>query len=302
MKILFQLVAGLLSLMRLLPLSARRLLGGWAGFLFGCFPTRERLITQLQLECVFGKNKHISPRDVFRNIGIIAGESLGIEKTLRNCSETIQCDNWNELHEIMNSERGVLALTAHFGSWEILAGYMAAEGIDLTVIGREARVKPLQELLSRVRKESGVKTVWRSNTAGRREIVRGLRTPGRVVAALIDQDTQVKSEFVPFFGLPAKTPSSLIELAKRYKSRIVTAFIARTSDNTFKVLVSPLADELSVTEVLKEYNQRLEDIIRAYPEQWVWFHKRWCSQPSRSRLSSSNYITFLQNMCARRQE
>jgi Kdo2-lipid IVA lauroyltransferase/acyltransferase len=289
---LFQLFASV-------PMPLRQAIGRAAGWIFSRLPSRERAITEAQLRCVL---RDTSPSrtatKVFQHIGVVAAESLNLKPFLRQSDRYIRCSNLDEIKRLLSEDRGILALTAHLGNWDLLAGYMVRQGIPLTVIGREARSKVLQEVLSQLRTNLRVETIWRSDTTGTRRIIKELTTPGHVVAALIDQDTQVKSVYVPYFDLEAKTPSSIIELAKRRGSNIVSVFMVRTATDQFEIFVEAISVESSTEEILCEYNKRLENLVRQYPEQWVWFHKRWCSRPERARFYTREYLQFLRERCS----
>ncbi len=114
------------------------------------------------------------------------------------------------------------------------------------------------------------------------------------MAALIDQDTRVDSVFVPFLGTPAKTPSALVDLGKRYNARFVSAFIIRTKGTHFEIHTEELDSSKSTEEILAEYHRNLERLIRERPDQWVWIHKRWRSDPSGTTLGTRDYLKKLE--------
>jgi KDO2-lipid IV(A) lauroyltransferase len=143
-----------------------------------------------------------------------------------------------------------------------------------------------------MREQYGVETIWRSDRAGLKRLLSCFRER-RVIAALIDQDTKVESVFVPFFGRPTRTPSSLIELGKKFNARFVYAFIVRTSTGRFDLRVGEIANALETESILSEYSAQLQAIIESHPEQWVWFHKRWRSDPSGTTLGSRQYLAWL---------
>jgi KDO2-lipid IV(A) lauroyltransferase len=114
------------------------------------------------------------------------------------------------------------------------------------------------------------------------------------MAALIDQDTRVDSVFVPFLGAPAKTPSALVDLGKRFNARFVSAFIVRTRGTHFEIHANELDGSKSTEEILEEYHRNLERRIRERPDQWVWIHKRWRSDPSGTTLGTKEYLKRLE--------
>ena len=69
----------------------------------------------------------------------------------------------------------------------------------------------------------------------------------------------------------------------------VSAFLFRTGWFRYTMFVEEIPSSSSEYEILHSYNQRLEALIRRYPDQWVWFHKRWRSLPDGTTLSSREY-------------
>jgi KDO2-lipid IV(A) lauroyltransferase len=144
-----------------------------------------------------------------------------------------------------------------------------------------------------MREAYGIDTIWRADKSGIKRIINCFKER-RVMAALIDQDTRVDSVFVPFFGTPAKTPSALVDLGKRFNARFVSAFIIRTSGTQFEIHTAELDASQNPEEILAEYHQNLERLIRDYPDQWVWIHKRWRSGPSGTTLGTKEYLKTLE--------
>ncbi|WKZ56962.1 MAG: hypothetical protein QY326_09535 [Bdellovibrionota bacterium] len=276
-----------------LPLSLRRFLGRVGGTLFAKLPTRERRIAALQYECVFGERP--SQRflaDVFSHIGMQSLEAMGLTPFTRDDTSLVQCNDWQYIHEVLNSNRGLVALTAHTGNWDLVGAYMVSRGIPVTTVARPGRSPAVHQALAYMRSRYGIDTIWRTGPASARTILKVLAQRG-VVAALIDQDTDVASTMIPFFGLPASTPSGIVDLAHRTGAAVCSVFSRRRADGSYLISVTPFDDSLSEEQVLKEFNTRLEDWIRIDPAQWVWFHKRWRTLQNGERLSTKRYLERL---------
>ena len=279
-------------------------LGRLLGWCFSAIPTRERAIAELQLRKVVPQ---ISPRQTVRRLYGNLGTSI-LESIMLACfkpvtkiqfsaetglppstSSDITADQWQTLYRLLKapSGRGILCLTGHVGNWDLLGARIASSGIPLTVIGREARNPLFHRLLVWLRGRAGLNTIWRNEKGALKSLVRALSSPG-IVAALIDQDTHVDSIMSPFFGVPVKTPSALIELALRLDCHIVSAFYLRQGCGSFKFEIRELYDPAAKSElgssrteaptaesIARAYHAHLEEIICRYPDQWVWMHKRW---------------------------
>lgn len=276
-----------------IPFSIRSSIGGALGYVVGSLPLRETKIAALQLQAFMPDQNAASvvPK-IFAHVGRSILESFNLAPLTRAPFSHVTCDNWGEIEQWAKGDRPIVALTAHTGNWDLLAAYVIARGLKVSTIGREARNPDLQVALRAMRDAYGIETIWRSDKSGVKRIV-GCFKERRIIAALIDQDTRVDSCFVPFFGTPAKTPSALIELGKRFDARFVTAFIVRTKGTNFEIHIREIDSTLTTEAILTEYNRRLEEVLRRYPDQWVWFHKRWRSHPTKGTLSSKEYMAWL---------
>jgi KDO2-lipid IV(A) lauroyltransferase len=284
----------LVSILARLPIKIRSALGWILGYALGLVPLRDQRVASAQVS-TFLRPPRPQPivRGAFANAGATLLESLELRPILKSGRGRVRCDAWDQIEQWASAERPIVALTAHTGNWDLLAAYMIHRGIPITTIGKEARNPAAQLILSRVRRRYGIETLWRSDRRAVKRLVQCLKER-RVVAALIDQDTRVESKYIPFFGCPAKTPSSLISLGKRAHARFVSAFLFRVGFTKYQVFAEEFPDDLSEDEILRLYNARLEDLIRRFPTQWVWFHKRWRSRPDGSVLSTREYLASMQ--------
>lgn len=281
-----------------LPLSLRSVLGWLLGFVFGLLPLRDQRITRLQIRAVLGKSRVAALllcARVFANAGRCFLESLQLRALLNSQAPSVTCQQLELIHTLLAQRRPIVALTAHLGNWELIAAYMVQLGVPLTAVGKQLRSPELQEALEFLRQRHGVETIWRSERASARGLLRALQR-GRTVSALVDQDTTVASISLPFLGLPAATPIGLLELGLRVDAAFVSAFIVRTGFLRFEVQVQELPTSNN-HEMLREFNRRLEQHVRAAPEQWVWFHKRWRSPEPGKRLSRCDYLAYLKARC-----
>ena len=283
----------LIKTVGLLPISVRSGLGGAVGNLVGRLPLREARIAALQLQAFLpeASPSKVVPK-IFGNVGRSMMESLNLQPLLKPPFTHIECPQWDTILQWTKDERPIIALTAHTGNWDLLAAYTIARGIPLATVGKEARNPDVQVALRAMREAYGIDTIWRSDRSGIKRIVACFKER-RVMAALIDQDTRVDSVFVPFFGTPAKTPSALVDLGKRFNARFVSAFIIRAKGTRFEIHTEELDSSKSTEEILAEYHHNLERLIRERPDQWVWIHKRWRSDPSGTTLGTKDYLKKL---------
>lgn len=180
---------------------------------------------------------------------------------------------------------GVIALTAHFGNFELLAVAMALRGIPITIVYRE-RAPALDATLRSWRELHGTAAIPRGSAA--RGVLRALRG-GRVVAMTLDQDTpQREGVFVPFFSRLACTRDAPARIAMRTGAPVLPVFLFRRGERHAHHMrcAPPLAlepagsdPEGAVRENVGRMARAIEDAIREAPDQWTWSHRRWRTQP-----------------------
>lgn len=273
----------------LLPRRAVLWLGTHLADLFFRFSRREKAIALENLSAAFGGEK--SPdeilkicRDCFRNLGKQLMEVLKMPRlNSENLDSLIIIDGRQNIDDALKAEKGVIILTAHFGNWELLAAGLSLSGYDLSYIVRPLRSRQLDALLNRLREGAGGKPIQRG--ASIKGALKCLKRNG-LLGILADIDTKVDGVFVDFFGRPAFTPRGPVSLALRTGAALVPTHIVRQKDNKH-IIVAEKALELKLTGDLEEdirINTArgvkiLESYIRKYPEQWIWIHERWKTQP-----------------------
>jgi len=187
--------------------------------------------------------------------------------------------------------KGILAITAHLGCFEMLLHLFARRGLNCFAIGRAFKNPDVDETVRMMRSGPGIEYIDRSEST--RKIVRLLQH-GKVMGVLIDQDTNLEGVFANFLGHPAFTPSSAVRFAMKLGIPMFVSVTARTAGDKHHVYVSeelipvdtgdPKAD--LVTNIQK-INDIISNYIRKHPEQWVWMHERWKTQPPETENGDS---------------
>jgi len=277
-----------------LPISLRVRLGRALGVVFSLLPTRERRVAEAQIRRFLpdAPSPGAVVRAVYANLGETIAESLDLEPILRRATTHISSTPLAELEEARAAGRPLMVLAAHIGNWDLLAAFFVRSGFRVVTIGRPARNPALQSALGALRARYGIETIWRTDRGASRKIIRELRAH-RLIAALLDQDIETRHEFIPFFGQPAATPSGLVELGCRLRAAFFVTTLVRTGTLSYRVDLTRLDDSSSPTEILHQYHRRIEAVIREYPGQWVWIHKRWRTRPDGQRAGTAAYLEEL---------
>jgi Kdo2-lipid IVA lauroyltransferase/acyltransferase len=232
---------------------------------------KEIYLLARQVYVMLGKNAG----DIFRSMEVKSLPDL--EKFLI----TTGLENF----EIANAKnKGVIFLTCHLGAFDLQVTNMALRGLKPNIIGTTLKDPRLNDLLVNYRSAYGAVAIERGKETFR--LIKALKQGG-AVAILIDQDTNVKSVFVDFFGMKASTPVGAAVLALKTGAAIVPTTVYLGKDNKQHMEIFP---ELNVTSTGDEeqdiitntqrFTKFIEDQIRQHPEQWLWMHERWKTRPS----------------------
>lgn len=291
-RLRYHLVRAVLAAFGSLPLSAAQRLGSWLGGLAYRVASRERRRALDGLSRAFpekdAQEREALARESFRHLGRMAFELACVRQLDADLAHHVE---WPEADRARFARawergRGVLFVTGHLGSWELLARRITSAGFPSATIAREASDPRMTALLGRFREQGGLQTIWRGDPGAARAMLRTLRE-GRALGLLIDQDTRVQSVFVPFFGHLAATPRAPADLALRTGAALLVGTCFRQPDGRYRLEIEELdvpapsrtgreAQALALTAALTE---RLEAAIRRHPSQWVWMHERWKTRP-----------------------
>lgn len=267
-------------------------LGGSAGALYGTvartLATRDHRVAAKNLSLAFPA-KSAEERDeilcaMWRHWGRALAEMGRLRhldrETLR---ELVQLDPSDAAREIFAhaQKTGVLVLTAHFGSFELLHAACAAHGYPITVVHRTLANQRVDRWLTALRERNGTR-VLRTGSAAR-PILRALRC-GEVVAVPFDQRPRDASRvFAPFFSAPAATSSGLARLALASNAPVYPVVLVRDGESErHRAVFAPAVPlvrtgdrERDVVENTARFNEALESLVRAHPPQWIWMYSRW---------------------------
>lgn len=179
--------------------------------------------------------------------------------------------------------KGVLALTAHFGNWELMPVVGHLTGYPISIVYRPLDFKPLERFTVKSRTRYGGTLIPKKRSF--RKILDSLRRK-EVVTLLMDQNAaEREGVFAPFFNIPACTNKGMALLALKTGAPVVPVFLVREKDG-FTGLILPEVPLITTGDKTKDleintaaYNRVIESVVRRHPEQWFWVHRRWNTKP-----------------------
>jgi KDO2-lipid IV(A) lauroyltransferase len=273
----------------IIPLRAGLSIAGVLGNVAFLVPGKYRRVTIENLRTAFGGEKsdaeiRATARGVFRNVAKIAVELVNFPRIhTSNIDRFVRITHPEIIDAAFKAGRGTIVLTAHFGNWELLAMTLRVKGYPGVAVGRKIYFDKYDKYLNYLRKVHDVNVMDREQSP--RAFLRVLRS-NRILGILADQDVDsVEGVFVNFFGRPAYTPIGPVALAKASGAPLIPMFLVRSGvRHTFHVekpleLVDTGNKEADMAANTQAWSDVVEKYIRRYPEQWVWMHRRWKTQP-----------------------
>lgn len=204
--------------------------------------------------------------------------------------EYVELRHLDRLQNVLQSGKGVLLPSGHFGNFELGALALAWAGLPVSVLIKHMRNPFIDRDLTIIRQSLGAE-VLDIDCAGR-AILDSLKR-NRIVCILGDQDVGLmRGTMVDFFGHPTSTPTGTARMALQTGSPILPCYIYRKENGTHVLEVEPpLAVDYSrhmrekeIQRITQEISLALQRWICAHPEQYFWVHRRWKSTPDGKRL------------------
>ena len=229
-------------------------------------------------------------KGTFQSLGrVLAETSQFLKMSPADVEKIFELDLDEESRELYqkykHDRRGVLITTGHLGNWEMLVFGFAAIHEPISYLARPLDNPLIEEMTLRIRTRFGNRPINKTNSA--MLAVKILREGG-FLGALSDVNAHPKEGvFVDFFGVPACTISGPALMAMRANAAIYPAFCIWDQEKkkyrfVRGALIEPSdtgdrkADIVSTTAA---YTAEIEKLIRQYPDQWLWIHKRWKTRP-----------------------
>lgn len=226
----------------------------------------------------------------FENLGRVLAELSQMHKYSRaDFSSLIDFDLDEESKELYkkNKEtgRGVLITTGHMGNWEMLVLGFAALYEPISYLARPLDNAKIDDYLNSIRTKFGNTPINKTHSANR--AIRTL-SGGGILGILSDVNAHPKEAvFVPFFGKLAATPSGAAMIALRANAYIFPTFcVWDRAKKRYRFVHGKLLEPVrtgdrhrDVVETTALYTAEIERVIREYPEQWMWIHRRWKTRP-----------------------
>ncbi|KEJ91212.1 lysophospholipid acyltransferase family protein [Synergistes jonesii] len=182
------------------------------------------------------------------------------------------------IDEALAAGRGAIIISAHIGSWEYAAAWLARHYPFYGVV-RHSDSPFQRELIEEMRETSGLMTI--SKDASMKRVITVLRKNG-VFGLLADQHGGDEGLLVPFFGRLTRTPAGPAAFSVLAGAPMIPFMARRLEPFKFSITVSPpmprpdknLSRDEAIADLTARMNREFEKMIIENPGQWLWQHRR----------------------------
>jgi KDO2-lipid IV(A) lauroyltransferase len=188
--------------------------------------------------------------------------------------------------ELTRRATGAIALTMHYGNWELLLQASGAYGYTMTGVANRMRNADLDRFITERREKRGHRIIYKLGALPK--LAKVLQR-GEIAGLVMDQNTRIREGgiWVDFFGVPATTSKAMAGLALATGAPIVFGVCYPTPDGRYRMEIGPEIrwqatgdKEADIERITRDCMTACEQIIRRRPECWMLFYRRWKFRPT----------------------
>jgi len=169
----------------------------------------------------------------------------------------------------------ILLVSGHHGAWEAATNILSITRPMIAIV----RVMNNRFVAKWMKNHHfrGPVTLVDKNRGFRPEYLRQWESEKSGFAILVDQYAY-RGELLRFMGRPARTVTSATRLAMRYAHPVAVGSFVRIGPYRYRIVGGDpvvMRKDGDLREYTQLLNDRIEECVRRYPDQYLWAHRRW---------------------------
>jgi Kdo2-lipid IVA lauroyltransferase/acyltransferase len=286
----YALLRGVVGFFGLLPYRVALALG-WCLALVSWWPAHKRTQAAVaRVAEVFGAK--FTPRErqrivwqAWRNLFFNVIEIMRIPRlTPARIARMSVVHDEGGVAEHIRSGRGAIIAVPHIGNWDLAGIAAQSYGVPILFMARRQKNPLTDAYLNRMRSSTGVETIM-NDTSAIRLALRRLGA-GKVLAMLPDVRARRQSLEIAFLGGHANLGRGMAVFAREAGIPVFPCCVWREgwTRHHFQSLAPiwpqpGVEAEVEDRRITQQVMTQLDAVIRAHPEQYFWFNKRWVLEP-----------------------
>lgn len=276
-------------LLFLLPRWFVRWLGGSIGFLWVDLLRVRRKVIFGNLDIAFpewtSEKKHQVGRESVYNMGRGFFEFFTVPHLDKNWLEnSVVFEGEENLRNALAKGKGVLGMSLHLGNGDLASSAIVMKGYPVAIITKVFKNPFINDLWFSFRGAQGVRYIDAHGDKTSFDILKGLKRQETIIFVIDQFMGKPFGIATKFFGRQTGTAYGLSLFALRTKAPIVPIYTYEGADRKMHVVFEPeiqildlVTDDKDATSLAmtQRFNDKIEEIVRKHPEQWMWVHRRW---------------------------
>jgi len=194
---------------------------------------------------------------------------------------SITVHNWHNLDDALKRRKGVIMVTAHLGSFDMVAQIFALRSIKTTIVVESLEPPSLLRHVVALRESNGLHLV--PAQAGALQIMIQALRRGEMVLIVSDRDIANNGQKLTFFGEETTLPDLAVRLAMRTGADVVPAFNLRRGDGKYDAYFEPAINVIqggngAIIKNMEQITIVMEKYIKSCPEQWTVLSPIWARE------------------------
>ncbi|QLY26807.1 lysophospholipid acyltransferase family protein [Bdellovibrio sp. KM01] len=273
----------------ILPRKVQRLSGSWIGFLWwDVFGFRKKIVLgNLHIaypEWTEEQRKKVGRESVYQ-LGYNFGEFFFIPNMTRQwVDQNVVFEGLENYEKAKALGKGFFYLTLHLGNGDLAANALSVIGQDISIITKRFKTQWFNDLWFSIRGAGGVKYIDAHGPTNAFDILKALKRNSGLVFVLDQYMGKPFGVATTFFGKRTGTAYGLALFAQKTKAPVLPIYTYEGNDGKVHVVIEPAMDlsvsivedkDQSIVNLTQSFSDKLEEIVRKHPEQWMWVHRRW---------------------------
>lgn len=278
------LLYGFVWLIAQLPYFLAIKLGAGLGAVFKMALKSRKKVVQKNIEICFPKHSKEDTKQLtnanFKESGIMLTQTLKAFLSQSNLKNNeYEIIGANHLETFIAKKQGVLLVAGHFTALD-MGGKILCSQFPVAGMYRPHKHPLTEYIVTKSRLKYADKMFKRDELRG---IVKHLKSGG-VLWYAPDQDyRRGQSVFAKFFGHTASTITATHQLARLSGCKVMFFSVLRNKQKPYYTLeLSPALEDFPTKDALQDtqrINDGIENMVKKSPEQYLWVHKRFKTQP-----------------------
>lgn len=272
------------AIFRIFPLRVALLIGRFLGTVSYWFDFKHKRVAYRNLRIALSKEYSIPQLKLilkrnYQNFGMNVVEALRMPRMNKDYMRRyIKVVGGQHLETALKAKKGAIILSSHFGNWEICFGIGGILEYPFYILAEEQAKNPLLgRYLNQIRQSQGIGVLKGTHLV--RQVIRVLRER-KFVVMVADHGIR-EGALVDFFGRKARTPTMAIRISLKSDIPLLITYIRRIQGPEHQLVILPPLQiqrtgnfKQDVIANLETINKITQSYIAKYPEQYLWFYKR----------------------------